>query len=327
MKSRLFSTTLIAGVCLAALPAAAQTSESGTDVELTSNASEICREGYIRADLDDDGTITEDEVAQLGEAEFAQFDQDGDGVVTRDEYMNCHANWLKNQQPVTADGQQQADAGDGTAAQQDKTAAEIAADMDQSAGIDEQVFPDVPIDRFDQDGDGTLTAEEFMAGAEETASDMRDDTNVENAQQTSAASDGQTGAMADDGSDDAVLVLRRLIFVPHGYDADRMRGMSRDETAARAGLRFILLDTDSDQQISQEEWENPGWAETVYAEDYLNRTFDDIDADQSGDVSQLEYLQYGNERWERAKLSAENKGTMETERGAPIVYFRYPGTM
>lgn len=178
---------------------------------------------------------------------------------------------------------------------------------------------------FDADGDGTVTVQEFMGGTEKAAAMQP---TGDTTQQTSASTD-TSGTEAQGGNAvEPIAVLRRIIIVPQAYDDDRVRSMSQDEMAARSAQRFVTTDADGDLKISREEWIDMGKDHINKVTTVLNREFDNVDKDKSGDVSRMEYYEHGLDQWNRAQLSAKDKATMQgDETGAPVIYFRFPSTM
>lgn len=302
MTRNLLATTILAAACVAAGPALAQQDTQAGD--------DLCRTGLILADIDDDGTLSDDEIVTLTDTEFRQLDKDADGVVSREEFVSCHASWLEMHQDITQ-GQQAALDG------------EDAATESAEPGMDEL---DMVMDELDTDDNGVLSPDEYLTGAADTAATMRDGMEVENAQSTSTGTSGEASQGVEDGApEDQIVVLRRIVVMPPQHTGMVM--MSPEEAAARAAMRYIILDTDRDNQISREEWTAQGKDSGDAARTYLESSFDAMDTDKSGDVTQQEYYQQKVDSWERANLSAENKGTMDRETGGPIIYFRFPHAM
>ena len=239
------------------------------------------------------------------QAGYAVADTDGDGYISENELTA-----VRDAQFADLDAD-----GDGAVTKEEFANCMTAwAPEEASDPADEQDLAE-----FDEDGDGSLSADEFMGGMQETAGMQIEPGSVQSTSATSdTASEGQNG-------DGQILLLRRLILVPSDYDDARMQEMSAEELAARSGYTFETTDADGNAAISVEEWKDR--YNTVRAQQVLDREFDSLDADASGDVSRLEYYSAGLKKWEQAQLTAEDKGMEENETGAPVVYFYYPSPM
>lgn len=155
---------------------------------------------------------------------------------------------------------------------------------------------------LDKDGDGSLTQSEYMTGSAELQQ------------------------KASGGDEDAADASMRVIFMPDAMAEQDATEMSQDAYAARSGLMFIALDQDKDDVMTREEF----MAETppmVDISETLNRQFDEMDTDKSGDLTQTELIQANQKRAERAMERAKEDGVELSDEGAPVVYYRYPDAM
>ena len=155
---------------------------------------------------------------------------------------------------------------------------------------------------LDENEDGSLTLDEFMTGSAELQ---------------------QKASGGDDAAGEASL---RVIFVPESMTAPDPTEISREDHAARAGLLFLALDQDKADVMTREEF----MAETPPMVDIsktLNREFDKMDTDKSGDLTQTELIQANQKRADRAQQRAEEAGAETSDDGAPVVYYRYPEKM
>ncbi len=78
----LITPILASATLIAAVPALAA-SDSET------NSTGVCAGAYMRADKNDDGSYSRDEVDALRNAEFGQLDVNQDGSIDREEYVSC----------------------------------------------------------------------------------------------------------------------------------------------------------------------------------------------------------------------------------------------
>ncbi|RDC73329.1 hypothetical protein DLJ49_07090 [Rhodovulum sp. 12E13] len=197
--------TAATGLALAALasaPAPAQDQSGATDP---------CESGFVDVDLNDDGTVTEDEVQRAAQAAFAAYDADASGDVSPAEYAACR-NALAGEPSRATDRSEtnfpQADAdGDGWIDRVEflfgAAGARSAADsMSRGAALNElEMFVYVPaadtdtdvlgmgpqevaaraamtFDALDADADDRLSAEEW-ADAEALKNDLSEVLNME----------------------------------------------------------------------------------------------------------------------------------------------------
>jgi len=155
MKTSLMMATIAAGITLAA--AAEAQSPRGERPQMPS---------FADLDLNSDGGVTQEEMAahaaSRAEARFTQTDANGDDALSAEE-MLAHAETQRAERLATriADRIEKADAnGDGLLQQ-----SELQAQADERAegrgDRGNRVF-----ERFDEDEDGTLSAEEFAKAAE-----------------------------------------------------------------------------------------------------------------------------------------------------------------
>lgn len=254
---------------------------------LAQNAS-YCDEGYAAADTNNDNVLSEEEVSAVREKEFNDMDANGDGTVSREEYGTCMGAW----------------------------AAESVAEP-----ADEETFA-----AFDENEDGTLSADEFMGGVEETAMTQTDPGSMQatsSGSDSASASDSAGSATDDEGR---ILILRRLVLVPRGFDANRYGSMSQDEIAARAAHRFGAADANGDQQLSAEEWSDANQSNMENIDSYIDRSFESVDADQSGDVTWQEYYDSGMEQLREARSRSESDGS-GSDGDPSAVKYRYPEPM
>ncbi len=171
--------------------------------------------------------------------------------------------------------------------------------------------PAQPMDRTEDDmaqidanGDGKITQDEFMkagAGTHEAA---------------------KTGDQA------AVDRAERTILLINGAPQVQVPAMGLEEFAARSGMLFIRLDANRDNSLTREEFMNKA-PEPVDMSEVLNREFDDMDTDKSGDLTTTELIQANADKADYA-MKAYEKDTGEKadpEAGAPVVYYTYPEPM
>lgn len=251
------------------------------------DASGYCSEGYTAADRDQDDIVTESEAMAARESEFSAMDANQDESISRDEYSACMEGWAA------------------------------------SSTVDPATDDDFA--NLDADDDGMVTAQEYMDVVEETAMSSTDEGTV---QATSSDASGSGTATGNSTADDEgrILLLRRLVLVPSGYEHDRIGSMNDEELATRASQRFETTDADGNNRLSTEEWKNAADAHMRNVAQLMDRSFDRMDADKSGDISRQEYRDDGIARWEASRDRAGEDGE-DTNAGAPVVYYRYPSTM
>lgn len=157
---------------------------------------------------------------------------------------------------------------------------------------------------LDADGDGTITQSEFLqAGA-------------------------GTHAKVQAGDQGAIDRAGRLILQIEAVPQIDIPTLTLEEYAARSGMLFVLLDTDRDAGLSREEFMAKA-PPVMDISEVLSREFDDADTDSSGELTTTELIAANNKRAERAMKAAEQETGEEAdpERGPPVVYYTYPGTM
>merc|ERR1712108_29751 len=83
-KMKTLTTTILTSAALAtAAPALAQQSEGETDMAA------FCETAFMPADQNKDGFMSEQEIKDARDAEFAALDLNKDGSVDREEMVNC----------------------------------------------------------------------------------------------------------------------------------------------------------------------------------------------------------------------------------------------
>ncbi|MEY8843033.1 EF-hand domain-containing protein, partial [Cribrihabitans sp. XS_ASV171] len=123
MKRIVMTTTAALG--LMAAPALAATNTDGM-------IDSICKQGYGEIDMDGDGKLTQEEVANTTDAMFPKMDRDQSGAISQEEFSAC----------LNASAGQEAQ-------ESDRKADNMA--------------------EYDTDDDGTLTREEFMNAGTDAA--------------------------------------------------------------------------------------------------------------------------------------------------------------
>jgi len=258
---------------------------------------DYCEQGFSLADTNQDDYVSAEESAAAVDWEFQGLDANGDGMISQSEWRDCRRAWMS---------------------------AEAAEEGTSST------MPEVPnFSLVDEDGDGTLTQQEFMNAASSAYDEAM--TGMTGTQSTSAegsAATGETDMSASDAGEMAepMLILRRMIVLPTVQDGDRMGQMGREEMANRAAMQFIILDTNRDRSIDAEEWDPQESTMQNDISEVLNMQFEEADTDASGDISREEYQASGERRMQEAERMAEEAGE-SSDAGAPVVYYRYPDTM
>lgn len=228
--------------------------------------------------------------ADLCETGFYEADLNDDGIVTQDELQKAARAAFD---VIDAD-----DSGE-------VTAEEYEACINQSAGMRA-----MPSDRseenfaeYDTDGDGELGQEEFMNAAVDASE--------------------SAGDLPAEGMPS--VEMRRFVFIPESMSETDASDMSAEETAARASILFIVLDRNADKVIGPAEWARQESLKNDIA-DVLNMEFSAADRDQSGTLSPQEFMAREEEKRAAAEERAREHGA-ESDAGAPVVYYRYPGVM
>ncbi len=153
---------------------------------------------------------------------------------------------------------------------------------------------------MDADGDEVISQEEFMK----------------------AGAGSHAAAIAGDRA--AADRAGRLIFFVEGEAVPEVQKMTLDEFAARTALMFMSLDQNLDQAIDRAEF--IAEAPITTFKDIRNAEFDQADADQSGDLTQIELIQRNQLLADRAMEQAETDTgeKADPELGAPVFYYHYP---
>ena len=257
---------------------------------LAAQQASYCDEGYTVADTNQDNVISEDELTTARDSQFGAMDADGDGMISQQEYTDCMGSWSAS------------------------SASEPASEEDFA--------------EFDADQDDMVSAQEYMDQVENSSMGSADPGTM---QSTSATGDtsasGNDATSGNSGEDGRVLILRRVLLVPQGYDDARVGQMNDDEISARAANRFVGSDGDGDSQLTREEWMSRAEQQQENIRGYMDRMFDRTDADKSGDISRQEYQDAGMKRWQAAQAEGQAQNREGSDTGAPVVIYRYPSTM
>lgn len=206
------------------------TQGAGQDAQVTQDAGQYCTEGFIQADSDNDGIITQDEVSQASDVEFSALDSDGDGVVTLSEFTECR---MQSMQDMAADTTER--------------------------GI--QSFSGA-----DTDGDGMISQQEYIAATSEASENLPSGGDGSEADAQAARSfiflpSAQEDRMTTMGRDEFAARSYILFF---SLDTEEPEGISQEEwergAATRNDMEEILntqyqaLDTDQSGDITAEEY-------------------------------------------------------------------------
>ncbi|KRS13125.1 hypothetical protein XM53_08230 [Roseovarius atlanticus] len=181
------TTTILTSAALAtAGPALAQQSEGETDMPA------FCETAFMPADQNKDGFMSEQEIKEARDAEFAALDLNKDGSVDREEIVNCIGNAQEKQQAAMdtsqTDGTSRdwADLGAGdksemTVDEWQNTTNKIwkSGDSDMKSAIaedtdDAERFAKTAVERFqmyDGNGDGVVTQAEYEGEVDKDWSD------------------------------------------------------------------------------------------------------------------------------------------------------------
>ena len=160
--------------------------------------------------------------------------------------------------------------------------------------------------QIDLDGNGEITKTEWVdclskmrdrTAAEADRSDdnfAEADTNEDQQITRNEFREGSQSAYEDaqaaNAGDDALIVLRRYVFLTpeESQDESAMQNMSADEAAGRSALTFDVLDQSGDGIIDTQEWAQRS-PKITRDEDWASAEFDRIDDDATGSISQEEY--------------------------------------
>jgi Ca2+-binding EF-hand superfamily protein len=170
------------------------------------------------------------------------------------------------------------------------------------AGLDERYASEFA--EMDTDGDGMVSQAEFVACREAATIDSApSDRSAENMAEADADADqqltreeylaaaaqahGAVAASSDPGAD-AVEVLRRYVFVPASEPEQDLASMSAEEVAGLADLQFSALDTNQDDLIDMDEWQQTV-ATIRHRTAALIQSFGEMDEDASGTLTGEEY--------------------------------------
>ncbi len=163
---------------------------------------------------------------------------------------------------------------------------------------------DADMQAIDADGDGTITQSEFMQAGAGTHSEV------------------QTG------DQDAIDRAGHLILQIEAAPVLDIATLGSEEYLARSGMLFVLLDADRDAGLTREEF-MANAPPVVDISEVMNREFDTADTDSSGDLTTTELIAANTKRADEAiqKAEQETGEKADPEKGAPVVYYTYPGTM
>ncbi|APE44216.1 hypothetical protein BOO69_13010 [Sulfitobacter alexandrii] len=207
--------------------------------------------------------------------------------------------------------------------------------------IEMKAYTEKAMGQMDADQSGTVDKDEFVncnnvlsgtqsASADRTerhlaALDLNDDGSISLDEYMKASAD--TYNSAKDGDKAAATDAANLIFIPADAEQSDVTTMSRNEYSARSGLMFIALDTDQDNALTKEEFMEKA-PPMVDISETLNREFDEMDADGSGDLTTTEMIAANQKRADDAMKNAEmDSDSGASDKGAPVVYYSYPHTM
>jgi hypothetical protein len=240
----------------------------------------FCKEGYVHADTDDDRLISNEELQAAIDAEWEALDTDRSGDLTNAEVVAC-LNLIAGTQSAATD----------------RSAENMA--------------------EADADGDGMLSAQEFMDAAQAAYDDIHSDPSLS-------------------ADDPRVMVLRRYVFLTPEEAGGPFPDMTSDDVAARSAQAIRDLDTNSDEMIDEAEWSRQDTPRRDI-EAQINMRTTEIDTDRSGTVSEEEYRQSRMDDLEAAReaalsgaeggdpASGESDGG-ESVADVPVVYYRYEST-
>lgn len=241
-----FVTTCLTTTILTAVPALAQNPESDMPA--------LCEQGFIPADTNEDAQLSADEIDAQRSAEFAALDTNDDGSIDRAEYVACIG-------------------------KAEKSAQDAAAKMEEQS---ENVATWDDVETADQ----SLTAEDFMALAEEAWEDSP--------------------------------AAAKKVFTYNEW-------LESEEQFARSAVnRFMMQDKDNDGVLTKEEYETRA-RERQWSEDAVVARFNSLDADGSGTISPQEYAAAGTRTAAPGMTQTEGSESADaqTDRVVVPVYVYY----
>ena len=178
----------------------------------------------------------------------------------------------------------------------------------------------------DADADGLVTEAEAQDAARSAFGliDVNDDGMIGQEEYVACRGEGYAGLDASgtgfddvaahdfdgDGTVSAAEYRRALQAAEGGpmVARDGQAAATPQENAARSGVVFFLLDTDTDARVTRQEWENAdSLARPV--EDVLQGPFGEADADASGGISEEEFIAGERMRFRRAMEAAAADGS------------------
>ncbi|WP_375174404.1 hypothetical protein [Pseudooceanicola sp.] len=254
---------------------------------------------------------------------FVNSDSNGDGIISQDEVTAVRDQTFN---ALDADGNGELSRAEYVDCMNQSARSAVGGDTPKSGGENAEI-PDFA--GLDTNGNGAVDTQEYMGATHD-------------ARQQAAAGDNP----------DAILLLRRYVFVPAGFEDNDITSMSDEETASRSARQFRMFDDDQSGDISEEEWSNASSMKNDISE-VLNMEYDGLDADASGTISSQEFSDAGTEGWSSAYekfrnaarqsgtnadasgSSEEDTRTSQAETGTagnrgsggeqtpPVVYFRY----
>ncbi len=266
MNNLLRKTALAAAVSGLAFAAHAQDTTNPT-ASAAPDAPAYCDTPWHSIDGNDDGFVSKSEATGMMETRFGELDADGNGEITKTEYVDCMT----------------------------RTGGQTAAEADRN----EQNFAEA-----DANADGELDREEFRQAAKEAwdrnsgniSTQMKDDDSTTTAASETGNDDAmsgdqeQAGASTTGAENDALLVLRRYVWLTPDEDETTLSGMSEDEAAARSAVTFNALDKNNDDIVDTAEW-SERTPQSGMNEDWASANFDKLDGDASGAITRDEYNQ------------------------------------
>ena len=213
-----------------------------------------CDTAWTKVDADGDGFVSEQEASDSVQARFDSIDVDGDDRIDYAEFQTCMS------------------ARSGT----------------QSAEVDrsEENFAEADADQDDQ-----ISRDEFRDRAERSYDD------VQNAQDAEANAE-------------PVIVLRRYVWLTpdEAQNPETFRNMSKDEAAARSAYTFDSLDRNNDDMVTADEWSQHGW-DSDAAETDMQARFDTFDSDSDEEVTREEFEAAESSMLDRTETASTDGGS------------------